>query len=93
MERVFYKDLAPERRGGEKSISPVTTNLSTVVYKVRFGTGREGADMDEDFGREFVDGRERVPQRSEGTGGFDQAFFCDDDLRRRENTVESSVGS
>ena len=39
--------------------------------------------MGEDLGWEFVDGCERVSDRSDGAGSFNQAAFGADDLRRR----------
>ena len=83
VEWVCRTDLVPERRGSEKCILPVTTDLSTDVCKVRYGVGCEGADVDEDLGWEFVDRCERVSHRSEDTGSFNQATFSADNLRRR----------
>ena len=57
------------------------------MCKVRFGlgSGEKGADVDEYLGWEFVDGHERVLQRSKGMGGFNKAFFSAGDLGRREH--------
>jgi len=99
MEGVYRMNLVPERRGGEESVSPGTTDLSTQVRKVGYDVGCECADVGEDLGWEFVDGCEHVFHRSENAGGFDQAFFCADDLIRpvsrtsdQEETTEGFRG-
>ena len=83
VEGVVRINLVPERRGGEESISPGTTDLSAEVREVRYGVRCGGADVGEDLGWEFVDWCEQVSHRSENAGGFDQAFFSTDNLIRR----------
>ena len=82
-------------KGKREGIPPVAADLGTDVCKVRFGlgSGNKGAGVDEYLGREFVDGREHVSQRSKGTGGFSKVFFGAGDLGRRGSKGESDVGS
>ena len=87
VDGVFCVDLVPERRGWENCVSPVTTDLCTEVCKVIFEIGCEGADVDEDLGWEFVDGCQRVSDRSDGAGSFNQDFFSANDLMRRTSQM------
>ena len=82
MEGVIRVDHVPERREGKESGSPVTADLSTDMGEVGYEVGCEGADVGEDLRWEFVDGRERISDRSDGAGSLDQAFFGIDDLMR-----------
>ena len=99
VEGIFRVDHVPERGGSEKSVSPVTTDLSTKVCQVICGAECGGADVGKNFRWEFVDGCEHVSHRPDRAGSSDQAFFDHDDLRRRvsevfdrEKTTEGSGG-
>jgi len=83
VEGLLRMNLVPQRRGGKEGVSPGTTDLSTEVREVRCNFGCEGADVGEDLRWEFVDGCERVSDRSDGTGSINQTVLDADDLRRR----------
>ena len=87
VEGVLNVNRVPHRRGSQKGVSPVTTNLSTDVRENRCDVRSEGVDVGEELGWELVDGRKGVSHRSEGAGSFDQAYFNADDLRSRVSRV------